>query len=276
MAAPSTRFGRSLTLCRGWVIGEIEQDMVTGVNEDGKKTNKTDLMTSLVSIIEDQSIAPQDKLRLIMIYIIAQDGIKESTRKKLFTVAKLNDKDQDAIQNLFHLGITLQTNRKNSSTLSSATLKKNAALAKSTQLSLMRFIPVIADLIDGIVNGTLDRQTYPYLKEPPEAEHTGRSAASARSARTKPSAAPRANKWRNRGDGDDGDSSGSVPTAMRQMIFIAGGCTFSEMRQIYEAASSTGVELILGSTSTLTPKQFLEEMSSSHTAAADIEINLDE
>lgn len=53
-------------------VGEVEQDMVTGVTEEGKKTNKTDLMNSLVAVIEDQTISPIDKLRLIMIYIIAQ------------------------------------------------------------------------------------------------------------------------------------------------------------------------------------------------------------
>ena len=57
---------------------------------------------------------------------------------------------------------------------------------------------------------------------------------------------------------------------------MAGGMTFSEMRAAYEVAHNSGAELILGSSSTLTASQFLEDMMSAHSAAADIEINLDD
>eukprot|EP00474_Spongospora_subterranea_P009382 CRZ09840.1 hypothetical protein [Spongospora subterranea] len=260
-------------------LGELEQDIVTGVTEEGRKTNKNDLMNSLSAIIQDPAVSSTDKLRLIMIYIIAQDGIKEATRKTLFNTAKLNDRNLDAVQNLSHLGITLQTNRRNSNNpLSSATIKKNAALAQASKLTLMRFVPLLAELLDGIVTGNLDRNTYPYLKEPPEAEQGSRGASAAKSARAKPaSGAAKASKWRNKGaDGNfDGDSSNNVPAAMKQIVFIAGGVTFSEMRRVYEIANTTGVEFLVGSTSTITPSQFLDDMSSAHSAVADIEINLE-
>lgn len=65
-------------------------------------------------------------------------------------------------------------------------------------------------------------------------------------------------------------------SAQKTLVFMAGGMTFSEMRAAYEISANAGAELILGSTSTLTPAQFLEDMMSAHSAAADIEINLDD
>lgn len=89
-------------------ISSLEQDMATGVDENGKKTSRTELQHRLVGFIQDDQIQLSDKLRLLMIYIITQDGIESNTRKQLFNAGKFSEAHEESILNLSQLGITLQ------------------------------------------------------------------------------------------------------------------------------------------------------------------------
>src|SRR5690349_19061477 len=48
-----------------------------------------------------------DKLRLLMIYIISQEGIKDGDKKRLLELAKISPEEEAIISNLRYLGITL-------------------------------------------------------------------------------------------------------------------------------------------------------------------------
>jgi hypothetical protein len=90
-------------------ISHLEQDMATGIDEDGKKTTKKELQSRLVDMVRNKNIGNAEKLRLLIIYIISQDGIDAATRKQLFSVANFNEDDEEAVQNLVNLGVTLQS-----------------------------------------------------------------------------------------------------------------------------------------------------------------------
>ncbi len=90
-------------------ISHLEQDMATGIDEDGKKTTKKELQSRLVDMVRDKNIGYFEKLRLLIIYIISQDGIDAATRKQLFSVANFKEEDEEAVQNLVNLGVTLQS-----------------------------------------------------------------------------------------------------------------------------------------------------------------------
>jgi len=44
------------------------------------------------------------------------------------------------------------------------------------------------------------------------------------------------------------------------IIFVAGGMTFSEMREAYDLSSSLGKDIYIGSTHTFTPCQFIDDL----------------
>jgi syntaxin-binding protein 1 len=90
-------------------VSHVEQDMATGVDEEGNKTTKKQLQERLVEKIQSRDIRTLDKLRLLMIYIISQDGIDVATRKHLFGIANFTAEQEEAVQNLVSLGVTLQS-----------------------------------------------------------------------------------------------------------------------------------------------------------------------
>ena len=93
----------------------------------------------------------------------------------------------------------------------------------------------------------------------------------------------RVNKWRQKGGGgfqvssssaaakDDAESSSSGPL---QIVFMMGGMTFSEMRCLYELAQNKNVDLLMGSTSTLTASQYIDDLSSANDLN-DVDLELD-
>jgi syntaxin-binding protein 1 len=92
-------------------IAGIEQDLATGETSDGRVAKG--IMQKLVPILFNEEVPIPyvdrtteliyrnlDKLRLVMLYIICQDGIIDQDRKKLLQYSKLDAEDCQAINNL--------------------------------------------------------------------------------------------------------------------------------------------------------------------------------
>jgi len=86
-------------------LGEFEQDMATGLDSDGKKIVAKELKSTLVQMCQSPDIGTLDKLRLVMVYLISQGGIQESTRKEL--MKSIHVKLHKAVLNLQKLGVDL-------------------------------------------------------------------------------------------------------------------------------------------------------------------------
>ncbi len=86
-------------------IAEAEQNMATGYNADGSVVDCP--ITDIVSILCDPKVSNYDKARLIVLYIICKEGLKDSDRKALMSSAKLSADDISAISNISYLGIKL-------------------------------------------------------------------------------------------------------------------------------------------------------------------------
>jgi len=52
----------------------------------------------------------------------------------------------------------------------------------------------------------------------------------------------------------------ATETRQRLLVFVAGGMTYSEMRDAYLLSSQLGKDIIIGSTHTLTPRQFIDDL----------------
>lgn len=84
-----------------------------------------------------------DKIRLLMVYIVSQEGIKETDRKRLMDLAKISMQDQACISNLRYLNVTLSRPNKavKKQKLDGKKKKKNADDAPPFELS--RYVPAI-------------------------------------------------------------------------------------------------------------------------------------
>jgi len=84
-------------------IGILEQDMATGEDSEGKPAKNP--ISRLPPLLHDPDVSLEDKIRLIMIYIVTQEGIREQDSRALMDKAGLSRPDQFGIKNLSCLGV---------------------------------------------------------------------------------------------------------------------------------------------------------------------------
>eukprot|EP00455_Lapot_gusevi_P017363 TRINITY_DN1924_c0_g1_i4.p1 TRINITY_DN1924_c0_g1~~TRINITY_DN1924_c0_g1_i4.p1 ORF type:complete len:475 (+),score=176.96 TRINITY_DN1924_c0_g1_i4:140-1426(+) len=240
-------------------ISELEQDMATGVDNEGNKLQEKTLGPRLVEFIKNRDVSVMDKLRLIMIYIISQAGIKENTRKSLFDEANISNEQSNAVRNLFHLGVSLQSSTKaKANRFTPEQLQRFAQRARNDDLELTRFVPMLNEVVSDLLTGRLasTRDDYPYVAQAPARPITPATRAAAR-----PNAAARSARVRNPlGDAADRKNPESKDEGPRFIIYVAGGATFSELRVIHELAQEHRANIILGANSSLTHKLFIQEL----------------
>lgn len=215
-------------------IATLEQNMATG-EDSGGRAFKTAL-PELRAVLEraDLLLSPEDKLRLLMIYMITQDGIRQDERRQLIQLADISPEDQDAIINLFYLGVTLLqgTNHKKRPT------KKGAAGAEEGY-DVSRYAPPLKRALDDLLGPGLSTADFPFVGQHEAAAGGGKAAGAKGKA----------------GGGAGGDA---VPhTGRRVIVFMLGGMSYSELRSVHEVAEGARREVISGATCMLTPKTYL-------------------
>ena len=80
-------------------VSGVEQTMATGTDAEGKVPKAKALVDDLIDLLAGVG-SREEATRLIMIYIISQQGIKEEDRHRLIAAAGLTDEEQSTILNL--------------------------------------------------------------------------------------------------------------------------------------------------------------------------------
>jgi len=244
-------------------IASVEQDMATGEDAEGRPAKN--ILSNMPNLLTHPEISTTDKIRLLMLYIISQEGIKDSDRKRLIDLAKLSNADATCISNLKYLGVTLSKANKGPKKHKSGKDKKKKARDDAPSYELSRYIPSAKIILQDFLENNLSASEFPYVKDKEGSDNNNNKQATPGSTSLRKANQPR---WADKDKRKNEKSS----TGGRVILFIAGGATYSEMRSVYELSSKFNREVILGgfvlssgltfegSTSVMTPTQYVESL----------------
>jgi len=237
-------------------IGTVEQNMATGEDSSGKpyRTALADLKDLFARSEFPVSIV--DKLRLLMIYVVTQDGVKQDERRQLNVLAGIAPEDQVTILNLFYLGVTLLQG-----TVSSRK-KRTRKLTAEAFYDVSRYVPPLKRAVEDLLSCGLSMADFPFVSRP-EALHKGRTTDMKHEigkpvAREKPFNPFAKVRGGSPGGSAAAEAAHEVPsTGRRLVVCILGGLAYSELRAMHEVGQSLGRDIIVGSTSMLTAHSYL-------------------
>ncbi|KAJ3300467.1 vacuolar sorting protein VPS33/slp1 [Borealophlyctis nickersoniae] len=260
-------------------LGALEQDIATGETAEGRTPR---LSTSdVLSLINDPNVEHVDKLRLMMLYIIGLEGISESDRQKLTDQARLNLEESQAVHNLSMLGVRLSASmlRTKDSKKPFSYAARKTGKKMEHKFENTRYTPAIKYIMEDQIKNAADSKTFPWVREPPAAELTGRPATWAVGTdpevqvpvRTKANWATR-NKVQSSGGVSAGGMVGLAARPVddlrangaRLIVFVLGGATYGEVKACYDVTKETQREIIIGSTEILTPGKFVDQLKDLH------------
>ncbi|KAJ5218636.1 uncharacterized protein N7498_000735 [Penicillium cinerascens] len=228
-------------------VSSIEQSFATGLDENYKKAKN--LAAQLVQLLDDESVLPQDRLRLLLLYILYRGGLLGGDIRKLMSHAQLPGQDGNVIANLDLLGARVEKPLKDEKPPVKPLFNKKAPAPETEELSLSRYDIGLKQMLEEQIRGTLDPTVFPFTR--PHTETDGGMAAqemitqqaSLRSA--KPT-------WARTRSTDQ--------PKQRLIVFMAGGATPSEARTCYEISQSYGRDVFLATTHMTTPGLFMRQL----------------
>ncbi|RWS31468.1 protein ROP-like protein [Leptotrombidium deliense] len=189
---------------------KVEQDLATGTDADGEKIK--DAMRSIVPLIADQSYAPLDKIRIILLYILSQNGISEEILTKLIQNALITPTDVDIFPNMCNLGINI-INENGKKKVSQVPRKERGKIYPQS-----RWTPLLKDLVENAIEEKLDQKYFPFIRGRMNDTGFGKPVPTSM----------RYGHWHR------DKNLLSVKNVPRIIVFIVGGMTYSEMRSCYE------------------------------------------
>ncbi|KAL1529052.1 hypothetical protein AB1Y20_000015 [Prymnesium parvum] len=207
-------------------IATLEQNMATG--EDASKKPFRSALAELKALLSmtdlPMPLSEMDKMRLLMIYVITQEGIKSEERRQLMTLAGIQPEDQLTILALVNLGVAMMQASKRKPTT------KKAAAQQDATYDVSRYVPPLKRMMEELFSPGLPVSELPFTRPPTDDAHRSKSAG----------------------------AHGNAPASGRRLIiFVLGGVTHSEMRSMYEVAKSTGRDIVIGGTEILSPSSYL-------------------
>eukprot|EP01125_Pyxidicula_operculata_P021399 TRINITY_DN8225_c0_g1_i1.p1 TRINITY_DN8225_c0_g1~~TRINITY_DN8225_c0_g1_i1.p1 ORF type:complete len:621 (+),score=154.98 TRINITY_DN8225_c0_g1_i1:222-1865(+) len=212
-------------------ICNAEQDLATGLDENNKKSSTP---KDLNLILGDSTVSNENKLRLLMMHYLANSK-EASSRDTWEGQAKLSNAEKTAISNF--LALRDVTTRQN----------HQRAPAQSTEWEFVvsRYQPILLDVLMKLSRGELETKEYPFLNQDEEKDPANRPNTNSYSKKAKTT---------NKG---------------RVFLFIAGGCTYNEIRTAHKISEEEKLDIVLGSTHILTPQSFLRQVGALSSNAND-------
>lgn len=251
-------------------IGELEQTMALGIDDAGKKRTRKDFLDGwssdgmakpgLLELLSSRATSQESKLRLLAIFIITQKGITAQEKEELFGVAQLTPTEMTQLMGLKHLGVnTGEPDIKNTSPKKG--FKFSLSLSSSggakpedgQEFTLMRYTCQTKSTVERLLNCELSVDEYPSVVPLPEGLAINAAATGAEKGTKAPVRKPPAG---------GGGRPGAVTSysGARTIVAFMSGVSYSEQRAMYELMLQYGREIVVGGTSVVGPKEYLDHI----------------
>jgi len=187
------------------------------------------------------------KLRIICLYIQYRDGVPDEDRRRLYQHARLTLAEQDVVNALVYLGVKISKGPTDKDTKK---FKQQKPIGVE-EYELSRFKPTLKTVIEDQVGDRLDSTVFPYAKDAPSLMPLSPRSPPPQttSLRSQKPAWHRAPK-----------SATVLDNRQRVLVFVAGGMTYSEIRETYQLSSSLQKDIYIGSTHMVTPRGFIDDL----------------
>ncbi|KAF8659882.1 hypothetical protein AX16_001766 [Volvariella volvacea WC 439] len=229
------------------LVGNVEQCCATGVNAEGK-TPKS-LVEDMVLLLDNREVININKVRIVALYIQYRDGVPDEDRRRLFQHARLTLAEQDAVNALVHFGLRIGRGANDKDTKK----KFKQRPSGEEEYELSRYKPALRLVLEDQASSKLDNTLFPYVKDSPSTLPP----ATLRTQALSPATSLRSQKpaWHKAAK-----TQAAVDVRERLIVFVAGGVTYSEVREAYQLSTSLNKEIIIGSTHNITPRQFVDDL----------------
>jgi syntaxin-binding protein 1 len=247
-------------------LSELEQRLATGKTDEGKSPKLKQLLGMTVEEFRKQPNSLM-RLRLMAIVIVSQRGLgSESDLQKLLGEASLSSKELSALRNLEKLGCPL-VQRKSADTkgklvgfLKSKGVETFTQAESDSEYSSSRYVCLLKPILEQAAAGKLSVDQYPSVMPLPDAEAVlGQSASGA--AKSVRKAGTASSKWQSQSTASNASVKKKTSYSGRQIVFMAGGMCYSELRSAREVMNASGTEIVVGGTRFITPKDFLIDLN---------------
>ncbi|KAJ5757771.1 uncharacterized protein N7511_006465 [Penicillium nucicola] len=228
-------------------VSSIQQSFATGLDENYKKAKN--LAAQLVQLLDDESVVPPDRLRLLLLYIIYRGGLLGGDIRKLMAHAGLPSQDGNVIANLELLGVRVEKPLRDEKPPVQPLFNRRNPVPESEELSLSRYDLALRQMLEEQIRGTLDPTVFPFTRP-----HTETDGALAAQEMMSQQASLRSAKptWARTKSVDQ--------PRQRIIVFMAGGATYGESRACHEISSTYNRDVFLATTHMLTPGLFLRQV----------------
>ena len=213
----------------------VEQDLAMGYDAQGEKVR--DPMKIVVPVLMEPSFSIEDKLRIILLYIMHKGGVPEDNLNRLFDTCDIAPEHRQTVHNLQQLNIAVLQDA--ARRMPKQLFNQNRRERHEQTYATSRWTPYLKDIIEDVVDDKLDAKIYPFHGMQRQATGGRRYGAG----------------------GGWGRDAKAQRTGPRLIVFVIGGITMSELRCAYEVAgASKNWDIVVGSSHIITPHKFVDQL----------------
>ncbi|KAJ2633098.1 syntaxin binding protein 1 [Coemansia sp. RSA 1290] len=182
-------------------LAMLEQNLVMGTTPDDENYVSGDI--DIADMLSNPDVEMRDKLRLLLIFFIANPSLTEAERQKLASLARFSTEARETIKNMglvlrwsHALDLLKQVQQRPNQAAKSKWALGNLRGSNSQNTNdsakpydLSRYTPALKNVIEGSIEGYLSEDLFPYVVPPEKPSFAGAgSLRSSGSSRTTPTA----------------------------------------------------------------------------------------